>query len=178
MGLELLPQFHIFLNENTVFIVNALSDRGDELKIVLHFVLPLFEIALLVALVGFLVLQLLLPFVEVLVEISDHVFFLFLLHLLLLRPDVLDGPVELFFKMINLIFFFDLLSEPLCWVLGASFALEVSPIIAVVIIHYPDLKLRLQAGDVAPVILLSPHVTSLTPHNVIVNLFIVFFYFF
>jgi len=169
-----LPEFHIFLDQHPIFIVNALSDGGNELQIVLHFVLPLLEITLLVALVGFLVLQLLLPFVEVLIEISDHVLFLFLLHLLLLGPNVLDRPMELVFKMINLIFFFDLLPEPLCWILGAPLALEVSTIITVIIVHYPDLKLCLQAGDVAPVVLLTPHVTSLTSHNVIVDLLIVF----
>ena len=80
LSLKILPQLRIFLDEQSIFIINSLSNGSYQLQVMLHFIFSLFQITLLIALEGFLFLKSLFHLEHFRVELSDNVTLLLLLQ--------------------------------------------------------------------------------------------------
>lgn len=137
----------------------------------LHLVFTLFEVTLSIAFERLLFFNLLLPLKEILVEITEHVSLLVLLHLLHFWPNILDRFFKFLFQFVNTKLLLELFSS-------RNRLLFLLSIIAIRIVHLPHLKLLLQLSYLDSIILLSHVVSPLPVHDVLLDLLVFIIHFF
>ena len=141
LGLVLTLELCVFLHESTILIVDPLSYVGDELQVVVQFVLSVLHVRSLLALLRFPLFDLLLHLREFRVELPDDVFLLFFFELLCLGLNAVDVLVELLLQDCD---------DPLVLLRGILLKSET------------DSEFPLQLIDVFSVFLFSLNVTFLT----------------
>jgi len=165
LSFVLLPELSILLNEQAILVVYSLSNRRDELKVMLHFILSLFQVTFLIAFERLLFFELLLELDHFRVELANNIILLLLLQLLSLRFNVLNAFSELKTESID--------NRRNSLLLHLFISITISTVFFI-FLNKSDSELPLELLNIQTVVLLSHDVAVLSPRYVVFYFLIVF----